>query len=127
MFETKQEELIPTSAFIARLIRSFARSLIVAGASLSIGSIGYHFLGALPWVDALLNAAMILTGMGPVDRMPSTEGKLFAAFYALYSGLAFISMIAFMTAPLAHRLLHKFHLDVCADDIPPDSIVSSRR
>lgn len=79
--------------------------------SLLIGSVGYHHFGDLPWIDALLNAAMILTGMGPVDSMSSTAGKLFATFYALYSGIAFLTMMAVVLAPPIHRLLHKFHLD----------------
>ena len=75
------------------------------------GSAGYHVYGALPWIDALLNAAMILTGMGPVNAMQTDSGKLFSTFYALYSGIAFLSIIAVILAPLLHRLLHHFHLD----------------
>lgn len=88
----------------------------MASLSLSLGSLGYHYLGELSWIDALLNAAMILTGMGPVDRMPSTSGKLFAAGYALYSGVAFISMVGVLVAPVFHRILHAFHVDLDDDD-----------
>jgi hypothetical protein len=66
----------------------------------------------LPWIDALLNASMILAGMGPVDPVQSTAAKLFATFYALYSGIAFLTMIAILMAPLLHRFLHKFHLEM---------------
>jgi len=70
---------------------------------------GYHYFGLLPWIDALLNASMILTGMGPVDPMRSTAGKLFATFYALYSGIAFLTMMAVLLAPVIHRLMQNFN------------------
>ena len=111
MFEKKDEPLLPQKAFIFRMSRSFGAALVIVAVSLLIGSVGYHHFGDLPWIDALLNAAMILTGMGPVDSMSSTAGKLFATFYALYSGIAFLTMMAVVLAPLIHRLLHKFHLD----------------
>ena len=111
MFEKKDEPLLPPKAFIFRMSRSFGATLLIVAVSLLIGSVGYHHFGDLPWIDALLNAAMILTGMGPVDSMSSTAGKLFATFYALYSGIAFLTMMAVVLAPLIHRLLHKFHLD----------------
>lgn len=80
--------------------------------SLGIGVIGYHFLADLGWVDSLLNASMILTGMGPVNPMISTEAKLFSSFYALFSGVAFLSIAAVMFAPLIHRFLHKLQIDL---------------
>lgn len=83
--------------------------------SLFIGSAGYHYLGNQPWIDALLNASMILSGMGPVDPLTTTAAKLFATFYALYSGVAFLSIVAILMAPLLHRFLHKFHLEVQGD------------
>ena len=79
--------------------------------SLAVGMCGYHFLERLPWIDALLNASMILGGMGPVDPLKTSAGKLFASFYALYSGLAIISVAGLLLAPVVHRLLHKFHVD----------------
>jgi hypothetical protein len=124
-FENKTEELLPLRPFLARLGRSFVASLGVLAFSLGIGSVGYHYLGDLPWVDAVHNSSMILTGMGPVDRMQTTGGKLFASAYALYSGIAFLTMMAIMLAPVAHRLLHKFHLDDDDDDMP--GTVSSER
>jgi hypothetical protein len=111
MFEKKHEPLLPRWSFLVRLGRSFLTTLAIIALSLLMGSAGYHFFGALTWIDSLLNAAMILTGMGPVNEMTTTGGKLFATFYALYSGIAFLSMMAVMLAPLIHRLLHKFHLD----------------
>jgi hypothetical protein len=86
-------------------------TLVIIAVSLGMGMAGYHYLGELPWIDALLNSSMILTGMGPVDAMQSTGGKLFATFYALYSGVAFLSMTAVLLAPIIHRTMHKFHLD----------------
>jgi hypothetical protein len=86
-------------------------TLAIIGVSLALGMAGYHFLGGLTWIDALLNSAMILTGMGPVDPMQSTGGKLFATIYALYSGVAFLSMMAVLLAPIIHRAMHNFHLD----------------
>lgn len=81
-----------------------------------MGSAGYHYLGDLPWIDALLNASMILAGMGPVDPIQSSAAKLFASFYALYSGIAFLTMVAILMAPLLHRFLHRFHLEVSDED-----------
>ena len=91
-------------------------SLVVVAFSLLLGSTGYHYLGELPWIDALLNASMILTGMGPVDPMKTTAAKLFATFYALYSGIAFLTMMAVILAPVVHRLMHKLHADVEEED-----------
>ena len=111
MFESKTEEILSRSAFLFRLARSFGVTLLIIAFSLAVGSAGYHVFEGIPWVDALLNAAMILTGMGPVDQMHSVSGKLFATFYALYSGIAFLSIMAVLLAPVFHRALHKFHLD----------------
>lgn len=79
--------------------------------SLSIGVLGYHFIGGLSFVDAFLNASMILGGMGPVDILTSNAAKIFSGFYALYSGIAFLTSFAILIAPIFHRFLHKFHLD----------------
>jgi len=111
MFEHKSDDLLTRTAFLLRLTRSFGITLLIVAFSLAIGSAGYHFFEEIPWVDALLNASMILTGMGPVDPMKSVSGKLFATFYALYSGIAFLTMMAIMLAPMIHRGLHRFHLD----------------
>lgn len=100
--------------------RHLARGLtknggVVAGLlaiALAIGTIGYHYLDELPWLDAMLNAAMILTGMGPVDRLISPEAKLFAIAYALFGGVFFLSMVAVLLAPVATHLLHRFHLEL---------------
>jgi hypothetical protein len=85
--------------------------LLVIGVALGIGVVGYHWLGELPWIDSLLNASMILGGMGPVDPLHSTAAKVFASVYALFSGLAFIGIAGLMLAPFVHRLIHKFHVE----------------
>src|SRR3954471_15314097 len=111
MFESKDAPLLPRAEFLARLGRSFGVTVLIVGFSLLLGGAGYHYLGELPWIDAVLNASMILTGMGPVDPLRTTAGKLFATFYALYSGIAFLTMMAVVLAPVLHRLMHKFHLE----------------
>jgi hypothetical protein len=110
-YEKQNEALLSDSGFYWRLAKSFAFTLLIVGFSLAVGTVGYTYFGRLPWIDGLLNAAMILTGMGPVDKMESVPGKLFATFYALYSGIAFLSMIAVIMAPVLHRFMHKFHLE----------------
>ncbi len=115
MFEARSEPLLSRRAFVSRLAASLLATSVISAFSLGLGSAGYHFLGKLPWVDALLNASMILTGMGPVDPMTTVAGKLFATFYALYSGIAFLTMVAVLMAPVLHRFMHKFHLDEESD------------
>jgi hypothetical protein len=111
MFESKNEELIPFGKFLSRLLQSLAIVGAILAAALSVGVLGYHFIAGLGWVDAFLNAAMILTGMGPVDRLTSDAAKLFAAGYALFSGVVFVTIIGIVLVPMFHRVLHKFHLD----------------
>jgi hypothetical protein len=110
MFEHRKEPLLSRRGFLRRMLGSFCVALMIAGGSLAGGSVGYHLFGELDWIDSFLNASMILGGMGPVDPMRTVAGKLFAAFYALYSGIAFLSMMAVITAPVAHRFIHQFHL-----------------
>lgn len=115
MFETREEPLIPRRKFILRLFRHFLVAFGVVFVSLVGGAIGYHSTEGLAWVDAFLNAAMILTGMGPVSELHSASGKWFATLYALYSGLVFVVVAGILGGPLLHRLLHRFHLE--EDDI----------
>lgn len=110
-YERRHEPLAPAWCFCARLARSWLAALVVFVAALGIGVWGYHHFENLPLDDAFVNAAMILSGMGPVNPMNTHEGKLFAGCYALFSGLAFAAVLGFVIAPVAHRLLHKFHLD----------------
>ena len=111
MFEPRRKPLLPLPAFYARVARSLALAFAIVLVSLGIGMTGYHVFENLPWLDAFLNAAMILSGMGPVAPMQTTDGKLFAGCYALFSGLALITTLAVIFAPLFHRFLHKFHFD----------------
>ena len=111
MFEHKSEEILSRTEFLLRLLRSFCVTLLILAVSLGIGSAGYHHFEQMPWIDALLNATMILTGMGPETELKHDSGKLFATFYALYSGIAFVSVMAILMAPVIHRAMHKFHLD----------------
>lgn len=98
--------------FWRRFLRNAAIASVIVGGSLGIGVLGYHLAEGLPWLDALVNASMILSGMGPVDPLRHTAGKWFAAFYALFSGVMFITTVGVLFAPVFHRFLHRFHLDI---------------
>ncbi len=111
-FEHHKTPLLPRKQFFRRLARYAFFALLILAASLCIGTVGYHEFAGLPWTDSFLNASMILTGMGPVDRMETQAGKLFASFYAIYSGVAFLTLAGVLFAPVYHRFLHKFHLDM---------------
>jgi hypothetical protein len=111
MFEHHSQPLVSRTAFIKRMAACFALSLAMIAGALGLGLAGYHWIADLPWVDALLNAAMILGGMGPVDRLATTGAKLFASAYAIFSGLMFISVMGVILAPVVHRIIHRFHLE----------------
>jgi hypothetical protein len=111
MYELRHEPLASRREFAARVVLNVALAVGVAGVSLVVGMVGYHGFEGLPWIDAFVNAAMILGGMGPVDPLHTDGGKIFAGLYALYSGLALLTMMAILLAPLAHRFLHRFHLE----------------
>ena len=110
MFEKKSDPLAEKATFLLRLVRHFLVATAIVLGSLVIGVLGYHGFENLPWRDALLNASMILGGMGPVDPIRTEAGKLFASLYALYSGLIFVVVAGIILAPMVHRLLHHFHL-----------------
>ncbi len=111
MFEHKKKPLLSRRLFYRRVVKHTSYSLVAIVIALGIGVFGYHWLGELSWVDSVLNAAMILGGMGPVDMMRDDSAKLFSAAYALFSGLFFIGIAALLVAPFAHRLLHRLHMD----------------
>jgi hypothetical protein len=111
MYEHRRQTLLSPSAFRARLLVHAAVSGGIIAVVLGIGVLGYHFTEHLPWLDALLNASMILGGMGPVDPIRTAGGKSFASLYALFSGLVLIGAASILLAPLLHRLLHRLHLD----------------
>jgi hypothetical protein len=111
MFESKKQSLISRRAFIVRQLSFTLYAALLIVFSLLLGVGGYMYTEGLPFLDALLNASMILTGMGPVSPMTSDISKLFSSFYALYSGLAFLTVMGLFIAPVAHRFMHKHHMD----------------
>jgi hypothetical protein len=112
MYEPRSHPLLSRAKFIRRVGCHALIALVFVAVALGIGVLGYHWLGHLNWIDSLLNASMILGGMGPVDPLQSNAAKVFASCYALFSGLAFIGIAGVMLAPFAHRMLHRFHLEV---------------
>src|SRR6059058_6036963 len=108
MYERRKEPLLSAARFAKRVIRHFILAFLVLAAGLGIGVLGYHCLGELNWIDALLNASMILGGMGPVDPPHSSAAKIFASAYALFSGLVFISIASLIVAPFAHQFCTAF-------------------
>ena len=111
MFEPRNSKLLPRREFIRRLGWSVASGGMLIVFSLSIGILGYRYLCHLGWIDAFLDAAMILSGMGPVSPITSAAGKIFAGVYAIYCGIALIGTTGVIMAPIIHRGLHKFHLE----------------
>jgi hypothetical protein len=118
MFEHKSQPLAPPRIFFWRLTRNFGWAMLIVSFSLAVGSSGYHFIAGLSWIDAFYNSAMILTGMGPISDTPmrDVQSKLFSSFYALYSGVAFLTMIATLLAPVAHRFMHRLHLEFAEEE-----------
>lgn len=110
-FEHRAQPIIPSHQFLRRLAHSSAVALALVAGSLAIGMVGYHSFETLSWIDAFLNAAMLLGGMGPVDPPKTDAGKLFAGMYALYCGLAVLLVAGVILAPIAHRILHRFHME----------------
>ena len=109
-YETKHQPLLSRRAFARRMARSCAAASLLIALSLFGGMAGYRYFEGMEWIDAFANAAMILSGMGPLTPLQTSSGKLFAGLYALYSGLALIAATGIIFAPLVHRLLHRFHL-----------------
>lgn len=116
MFEKAGQPLLPSHKFLWRLLRSIFFGVILIVAAMLIGMLGYHYFEQLDWITAFVNAAMILSGMGPLSPLLSTGGKIFAGCYALFSGLAFIIIMGVIFAPVFHRFLHQFHLDEEEDE-----------
>ena len=110
LYEHKSKPLLTRPAYINRLLKHFLFASGIIFGALAIGVLGYHSFEDLPWIDSLLNASMILGGMGPVDPVKTNAGKLFASMYALFSGIVFLVAVGVIIAPAFHRLLHKFHL-----------------
>ena len=110
-FERRHEKLAPRSIFIKRVVASLLIALAMIAIALAIGIAGYHGLAGFGFVDSLLEASMILGGMGPVNQLNSDGAKVFASLYALFSGLMFIGIMGVVLSPIVHRFLHKFHID----------------
>lgn len=115
MFEKRHEPLLPASEFRRRVLSYGGLALGITLAWWGVGILGYHYLGDLGWVDSTLNAAMILSGMGPVNPLGSTAVKLFASVYAITSGVIFIAAMGLLFGPIIHRIYHYFHLDAESD------------
>lgn len=111
MFENKHQPLAPKKVFYGRLMRMGMIAAFAVFICLLIGILGYHYIAHLIWIDALHNASMILSGMGPVANIDNVSGKLFSSAYALFSGVAFITNIGIFLAPVIHRFLHQIHLE----------------
>ncbi len=111
MYEPMSHRLLPLKRFVARVVRHVGIALAVTAIALALGMAGYHYLDGLSWIDAFVNASMILGGMGPVSPLTTNAAKMFAGLYALFAGVVFIAVAGVTIAPFAHRLLHRFHLD----------------
>ncbi len=111
----KNKNILPTGKFIKRVLYYALFAFFLLLVSIATGVLGYHYIAHLSWIDSFYNASMILTGMGPVNEMTTKSAKLFASFYALFSGIVFLSTVAVFFAPFAHRLMHLLHVN--EDDI----------
>ena len=109
-FEHKTKPLLSAREYYKRIIRYTSFAILLLAGSLAIGIVGYHYTNNLSWIDSLVNASMILTGMGPVDPLVNDGAKYFASFYSIFSGVVFLSTVAVFLSPIVHRFLHKIHL-----------------
>ncbi len=112
MFESRNDELASVEVFAKRIAVSIGSAALLVLVALFGGIAGYHWLAGFAWIDSLLEASMILGGMGPINQLPNDAAKVFASFYALFSGLVFIAVMGLVLSPIAHRMLHKFHIEV---------------
>ena len=110
MYERRTQPLASRKVYYKRQFRNFLYMSFFLSICLGIGIVGYHYTANIPWLDSLHNASMILSGMGPVVEIKTTSGKWFSSFYALFSGVAFITNISILLAPAIHRFFHKLHL-----------------
>ncbi len=111
MYERRKHRMLAWPAFLRRAGRHLLWALVIIACGVAVGTVGYHTAGRLAWLDAFLNASMILSGMGPVDQMKTPAGKWFSALYALFSGLVFIGASSVIVAPWVHRLFHWIHIE----------------
>ncbi len=111
MYEHRKQKLAPLTTFYRRALKNILLATAVLTICLSIGILGYHYTADIPWLDAIHNASMILSGMGPVVEMKTIAGKWFSSFYALFSGIVFITNIGIILAPALHRIFHRLHIE----------------
>jgi hypothetical protein len=111
MYEHRSEPLLSPRQFVRRLITHGLAAAGLLSLSLAVGVLGYHLTEGMSWVDSLLNAAMLLGGMGQINPLRTDAGKLFASAYALFAGVIFLATAGILVAPVAHRLAHRLHLE----------------
>ena len=111
MYERRKERLLPRRGFLTRFVKHVGVAVLVLVGSLVMGMAGYAHFEGLSWLDAFLNASMLLGGMGPVESPATPGGKLFAGLYALYAGMVVLVVASIVLAPVVHRVLHRFHWD----------------
>lgn len=110
-YENNKQKLVPFQVFLGRVAKHVVVACCASAVALIIGIAGYHWIAGLDWVDSLLEASMILGGMGPVNQIKTSGAKVFASAYALFSGLVLIGVMGIVLGPVAHRLMHKFHVE----------------
>ena len=111
MYEHRKQKLAPLSTFYQRVVKNILLAIGVMLVCLAIGISGYHYTAEIPWLDSVHNASMILSGMGPVVEIKTVSGKWFSSFYALFSGVVFITNIGIILAPALHRMFHRLHME----------------
>lgn len=111
MYERKNQPLVSRQIFLKRISKNLIYSTVIIFVSLFLGTLGYHTFATCTWIDAFHNASMILSGMGPVITIESFSGKLFSSFYALFSGLVFVTNVGVLLAPIIHRIIHYLHIE----------------
>lgn len=111
MYEHRKQKLAPIATFYKRVLKNILLACVIMFFCLAIGVLGYHYTAGIPWLDAIHNASMILSGMGPVVEIKTAMGKWFSSFYALFSGVVFITNIGVILAPAMHRIFHRLHVE----------------
>ena len=111
MYEHRKQKLAPMATFYKRVLKNILLASVIMFFCLAVGVIGYHYTAEIPWLDAIHNASMILSGMGPVVEIKTVMGKWFSSFYALFSGVVFITNIGVILAPAMHRMFHRLHVE----------------
>jgi hypothetical protein len=125
-FERRRQPLVTRRSFVRRLLFAVVLSAVLLAIWTVVGMIGYHAIAGLGWVDAFLNSAMIVGGMGPVDVLNNQPAKVFAGFYAILSGVIFLSVFGLLIGPVFHRFMHRFHLDTDEREEPQQKSTESK-